>query len=174
MPTQLPTLDFQAMAKQLSNNLAPKIAQEAKAFFRSSFDKGGFTDYGFHKWEDRKDESLHKILFKSHALRDSIRIKSQTPERIEVIAGEGIPYAEIHNKGGIINVTLTPKARKFFWYMYKKTDNDKWKWMAITKKERLVIHMPKRQYIGQSGELNRHIGIIIDARIKELQSSMIG
>ncbi|MBN9350692.1 MAG: hypothetical protein J0H55_08400 [Chitinophagaceae bacterium] len=81
MPDNFPMPDFNAMAAQLLNNLAPEIATEAQAFFKGSFDKEGFTDSGFMAWPKRKGQELHKILFKSHALKDSIRIKSQTPDR---------------------------------------------------------------------------------------------
>lgn len=79
MPNKFPIPDFSAMAEQLLNNIAPEIAEEAKSFFIGSFDKGGFTDYGFAAWPKRKDQEPHKILFKSDALKDSIHIKSQTP-----------------------------------------------------------------------------------------------
>lgn len=167
-----PIPDFEAMAAQLLNNLAPEIAKEAQAFFKGSFDKEGFTDYGFIAWPKRKDAETHKILTKSQTLRNSVVIKSQTPQRIEIMAGEGLPYAEIHNKGGTINVTLTPKARKFFWYMYKKTEDEKWKRMAITKKQMLNIRIPQRQYIGESQELNKLIDRIIRERLKEAQRSL--
>jgi len=171
MPDNFPIPDFEAMAAHLLNSIAPEIATEALAFFKGSFDKQGFTDYGFIAWPKRKDQEPHTLLFKSHALKDSLHIASQTASRIEIIAGEGLPYAEIHNKGGVINVTLTPKARKYFWYMYKQTENQKWKWMAITKKERLTIRIPQRQYIGSSQELDKHINRIIGEKLKQLREN---
>ena len=55
MPDNFPMPDFNAMAAQLLNNLAPEIATEAQAFFKGSFDKEGFTDSGFMAWPKRKD-----------------------------------------------------------------------------------------------------------------------
>lgn len=161
------TPDFAAMAAQLMNNLAPEIAKEAQAFFKSNFDKQGFTDYRFMAWPKRKDAEPHTLLFKSHALKDSVVIASQTPDRIEINAGQGLPYAEIHNKGGVINLTLTPKARKYFWYMYKQTENEKWKWMAITKKKMITVRIPQRQFIGNSKELDKRIDLIIRQTLKD-------
>ena len=37
--------------------------------------------------------------------------------------------------------------------MYKKTEVEKWKWLALTKKENFIIKIPKRQFIGKSETL---------------------
>src|SRR5690554_4244099 len=131
--------DIKQMADNFFTDLSPQLAEMAKGFFKGSFFKEGFTDYGFTAWPKRKDTMPHKILTKSHALRDSVTITEASDSTITIGAGEGVPYASIHNYGGTINVTVTPKSRRFFWYMFKKTDNQMWKFMAITKKESLTM-----------------------------------
>lgn len=167
--TKTPVPDFEKMGEEIIASLPSEVAELAKSFFRSSFDKEGFTDYGFVAWPKRKDNATHPLLFKSHALKDSIKISSAKIERVEVTAGEGIPYAAIHNTGGHITVRLTEKSRKFFWYMYKSTGNTKWKWMALAKKNQssptLTIKIPKRKYIGDSQELNKSIHTLITDKI---------
>ena len=160
-----PVPDFQGAADKLLKEIPPNIAEMAKGFFKGSFFKEGFTDYGFIAWPRRKDEEAHKILTKSHALRDSIRIASATSQRIEIEAGRGLPYAEIHNTGGTIKITVTPKARRFFWYMFKKTGASKWKYMALTKKSQFRIYIPQRQYIGESQTLLKNIDSYIVKQI---------
>lgn len=150
--------DFEAMAREMLKEAPKDIAERARAFFLSSFIREGFTDYSFIPWVKRADPDLSgKILSQSLALRDSVKIVDARLERIEIRAGEGLPYAAIHNNGGTITVTVTDKMRKFFWAMYKKTENEKWKWMALTKKEQLTITIPKRQFIGDSQTLNNNI-----------------
>ena len=113
-----PVSDFEAMADAVMDGLAKEVATHAKHFFLEGFDKGGFTDINFIPWVKRKDFEDHAILSKSEALKEAIEITSQTPERIEIGVDSSIPYAEIHNSGGIIMVNVTPKMRKFFWWVY--------------------------------------------------------
>lgn len=150
--------DFEAMAREMLKDAPKDIAERARAFFQSSFIRQGFTDASFIPWVKRADPDLsNKILSSSLALRSSIKITEATLNRIEITAGEGLPYAAIHNNGGDITVTVTEKMRKFFWAMYMKTNNEKWKWMALTQKEQMRIHIPKRQFIGESMTLNKNI-----------------
>lgn len=162
--------DFKKMSEAFFRELAPKVAQEARAFFMMSFIKQGFTNNSFIAWPKRRDTETHKLLNRSMALKNSIKITSQTASRIEIEAGRGIPYADIHNNGGTITVQVTEKMRKFFWYKFKKTNDIKWKHMALSKKETWRIEMPKRQYIGNSEVLNKQIEEgVIKKMIQELQ-----
>ena len=161
--------DFEGAAERLLKNLPQEVAEMAKGFFKDSFHKEGFTDNSFIAWAKRKDTALHKILSNTHALRDSITIVSATMKRIEVEAGKGIPYAAIHNTGGTIVIRVTEKAKRYFWFMFKKTEDIKWKYMALTKKETLTIVIPQRQYIGESQQLLKNIDSLIISRIENLQ-----
>lgn len=164
--------DFEKMTKDIFTDLSPQLAEMAKGFFKGSFFKEGFTDYGFTAWPKRKDTLPHKILTKSQALRDSIVITEANSDKITITAGEGVPYASIHNYGGTINVTVTPKARRFFWYMFKKTENTMWKFMAITKKEKLTIKIPQRQFMGSSQTLDKMMKELIGKKMKEAQQKL--
>lgn len=164
-----PAPDFRKMAKQALQDLPEKVGEKARAHFLMSFIKEGFTDASFIAWPKRKDQLDHKILSQSLALRNSIDVTRSDLKQVEVSAGQGLPYASIHNEGGTINVQVTQKMRKYFWYMYKKTKVTRWKWMALTKKERFIIHIPKRQYIGESYVLDQKIDKIFVDRIIEAQ-----
>ncbi len=52
-------------------------------------------------------------LVKTGNLRDSIYLQ-EMPEESAVRVGTNVPYAAIHEFGGIIKQTITPKQRKFF------------------------------------------------------------
>ena len=54
--------------------------------------------------------------------KNSINITQADFSGVEITAGEGINYGAIHNEGGTITVKVTPKMKKFFWAMYKKTE----------------------------------------------------
>ena len=111
--------NFQRMARALLQAMPQEVAQQARAFFQASFIKEGFTDTSFIPWVKRHDSLAHKLLSKSLALRNSIRVETANHQKIEISAGKGIPYAAIHNQGGTITVRITPKSRKFFWYKFK-------------------------------------------------------
>ena len=147
-PPELP--DFRKIAEVAFEGLPQEVAEKARAFFMQSFIKEGFTDTSFIPWPKRKDSAGHKILSQSLVLRGSLRIAQADLKRVIINAGENIPYAAIHNNGGTITVRVTEKMKRYFWYMYQKTNDDTWKWMALTKKESLSIRIPKRQYIGES------------------------
>ncbi len=158
MPNQNKVPDFKALAEQALKDMPQDIAERARAFFLSSFIKQGFTDASFIPWVKRAEtETGHKILSSSLALRNSIKVKEATLNRIEITAGEGLPYAAIHNNGGTITVRVTEKMKKYFWAMYYKTENVYWKNCALSTKSHFTIQIPKRQFIGPSYTLNQNI-----------------
>jgi len=74
-----------------------------------------------------------------------------------------LSYAKIQNEGGKIRVT--DKMKSYFWYMYKKTQNEKWKRMAIMKKQFIVI--PARPFLNNSFEFNNKVKEDINKHIKK-------
>jgi len=79
-------------------------ASEAVKFFKESFVKQGFTDSSFQKWPKykykKKKGTSKRILYASGDLMRSVQKKTETTERVVVIADS--IYAEIHNSGGTI------------------------------------------------------------------------
>ena len=155
------TPNFESIAREIFKNISPKVAQKARAFFLQSFIKQGFTDTSFIPWVKRVDAFPHKTLQQSLTLKNSLRIAEQSPERVVISAGEKLSYAAIHNEGGTISVRVTEKMRKYFWAMYYKTQNSRYKWKALTEKETLTIHIPKRQFIGESYTLDKQLEKLI-------------
>lgn len=155
------TPNFETMAQEIFKNISPKVAQKARAFFLQSFIKQGFTDASFIPWVKRVDTLPHKTLQQSLTLKNSLRIAEQSPERVVISAGEKLNYAAIHNEGGTITVRVTEKMRKYFWAMYYKTQDSRYKWMALTEKGNLTIHIPKRQFIGESYTLDKQLEKLI-------------
>ena len=90
----------------------------------------------------------YNLLRVTNNLFNSINVASSTPERITFEADA--PYASIHNEGGILNVPITERSRKYFWFMFKQTGKGMWRAMALTKKTRLTIKIDQRQFMGHS------------------------
>ena len=114
-----------------------------------------------------------------------------------VVIGTTLPYAAIHNDGGTVSPTVTLKMRKFAWAMYYKSlgtkgkkgkaakngghgntpgkkgatvpaEAERWKALALTRKQKLNITIPKRQFIGDSQELNAAINRKIGEEMDKL------
>jgi len=114
---------------------------EAKNHFTNSFRIQGFEDESIKKWEPRKrnsyrtrggktiDDSSRGILIGkgSGTLRRAIQYRKMGKYKTMISTG-GLKYAKIHNEGGI--------GRAFGKYSFK---------------------MKQRQFIGNSGKLNRKI-----------------
>lgn len=72
-----PTPDFIALGKEIKKGIFIIAERECLAFFKESFDKGGFTDASFQKWEDRKQPDYRTggaLLNATGFLKDSIEV----------------------------------------------------------------------------------------------------
>lgn len=160
--------------------LIRESAAFAVAFFKRSFTVQGFMNNTLEKWPERKGGPRNNgrgILIDKGVLKRAVRIKRTGVDGAVVGVDEAIPYAQIHNEGG--EIEITPKMRRFFWAMYyryagqmvyntrtKKAADTKrnrglnemaafYRNMAITNKKTITI--PKRQFIGDSAKLDREI-----------------
>lgn len=145
--------DFRRMAETLKADAVRFAARTGVNFFQDAFINQGFTDEVFEPWPKRKDDfdPGRKILVKSAALMNSIRVFEQSQDRI--VFGSDEEHAPIHNDGGTISIRVTDRSRKFFWAMFKATGNTMFKAMALTKKSSFTVIIPKRQFIGESATL---------------------
>lgn len=151
------TPDFKKMGEQLIKDVQTLAEVEMLNFVLSNFEKQGFTDASFEPWKQRKNDADpgRAVLLKSGGLRDSIKVTESN--RTRVVLSATAAHAQIHNEGGRVNVPVTKKMRKFFWFMYYKTQAAKWKGMALTKKTHFSFTMPKRQFMGDSISFENHI-----------------
>lgn len=144
------TPDFKKMAQQLKKDAVRYAEVTGVRFFKESFQNQGFTNQSFEPWEKRKDDPdpLRKVLVKSSYLMESIQIFDSNEKKI--VFGSDAEYGSIHNEGGSVRIPITQKSRNYFWYMFKLTNNSKWKGLALTKKTAITINIPKRQFMGES------------------------
>lgn len=114
-----------------------------------------------------------------------------TPGVARVTIFNDVVYAEIHNDGGTVHPAVTPRMRKFAWAKYYELggkgksasegnkkgkkgksasavvpeEAEKWKRLALTKKETLSITIPRRQFLGPSEELDRKLTEYVEKEI---------
>lgn len=151
------TPNFNEIAKQLILDAKTIAEVEMINFVMGNFEKQGFLDSSLQPWQERNNgsDSGRAVLTKSGALRDSIKLISSSNKR--VVVGSDSKYAKIHNEGGVVNIPITAKMRKFFWYKFKETGDVKFKGMALTKKAHFSFTVPKRQFMGESVTFNQDI-----------------
>lgn len=123
-------------------------------FFKDSFRREGFIDKRYTRWKPRahqqKGGGRRRLLTRSGDLQRSINFR---PGQGEFRVFSDKQYAQIHNEGG--RIRITPRMRGFFWYQFRRTKDEFWKGLALTKKTHIDI--PKRQYMGESEVLDKRI-----------------
>ena len=169
---------IEAFKPQL-NKIVDAAGVMAVNHFTKSFRDGGFTDEGLKRWQARKGEisggiaktrgRSRGILVKSGRLRRSLRSGRFGVLSVKIMTD--VPYAKIHNDGGIINkgasesiLNFNKKGR----FQRQRTERQRAK-TSYAQKVSISAHtikMPKRQFIGYSGKLNRSIIAFIDKKIK--------
>lgn len=119
------------------------------------------------------------------------------PGEYRVRVANEVPYAPIHNWGGETSPTVTDRMRRFAWAKFyeasgkekkagtgkKKRQNGDvmpqpenpqaqfWKRLALTKKSKLSVKVPQRQFIGESQELNDAIAERLNSEIRKILNS---
>ncbi|MBW4755811.1 phage virion morphogenesis protein [Prevotella melaninogenica] len=178
--------------KLMRRQLPIKVGRMAKDHYQENFRQGGFVNRGLQKWPATRRQqsgatsaaaSYGPLLSGRNHLFSSIKYM---PGDYRVTVSNDLPYAAIHNQGGTISTTVTPKMRRFAWYMYYNTSErppkgqkgkkkssaqsaspqaEFWRNLALTRKQKLTVKIPKRQFIGKSEELTKSINEKIEQEI---------
>ena len=53
-----------------------------------------------------------------------------------------VVYADIQDRGGTTHPTVTPRMRRWAWAMMYKTKDEKYRAIALTKKDKLTVKIP--------------------------------
>lgn len=175
-----------------------RVGNMAKRHFQDNFRKSGFVDGGLRPWPKTKRQlsggtsaaSQHgPLLSNRNHLFNAVRY---VPGDYRVKIVNDVPYASIHNWGGETSPTVTPKMRRFAWAMYYQAggktgsrtkglksaergqtadlspEAKMWRGLALTKKTKLKIKIPQRQFIGQSRELEQRIHADIETQVESV------
>ena len=119
------------------------------------------------------------------------------PSDYRVRVASEVVYAPVHNWGGTVSVTVTDRMRRFAWAKFYKASGKAgkaatrrkngrkgavvgqapnqqasfWKNLALTKKKKLNIRIPQRQFLGDSKELTEKINERIEKEIRNILNS---
>ena len=174
----------------MRRELPIKVGRIAKDHYQDNFRKGGFVNGGLKRWPQTKRQSsgsksaaagYSPLLSRRNHLFSSVKY---TPGDYRVRVANDVEYAPLHNWGGETHPTVTPRMRKFAWAMdYKAVGKRKkgktrqgelppeagmWKGLALTRKKKLKVKIPQRQFIGESTELNKQIRQTVEAEIRNI------
>lgn len=176
---------FNEMLKSMSalkRDLPPVIGNMGLRFFVDTFSKQGWTDNGFHPWEPKKDKknNLPILVGKSGGTKSGAHThlrKAVNNSLVKTTWNEilydvkGVPYARIHNEGGIIHKNARKGKVSFRDFSTnletgvitrRFAGNKGRKYLRATSSldvnfKAHQAFMPKRQYIGYSATLMNQI-----------------
>ena len=174
----------------MRRELPIKVGRIAKDHYQDNFRKGGFVNGGLKRWPQTKRQSsgsksaaagYSPLLSRRNHLFSSVKY---TPGDYRVRVANDVEYAPLHNWGVETHPTVTPRMRKFAWAMYYKAVGKRkkgktrqgelppeagmWKGLALTRKKKLKVKIPQRQFIGESTELNKQIRQTVEAEIRNI------
>ena len=147
-------------------------------FSKDRFRFKNWIDKTAEKWQARKRPYRGSLLLRTGRLKRSIR-KIASGDYY-VVVGTDVPYAQLHNEGGIVNKVAQVKAhtRKVIIRQRKINRKGKVTTKAIGSKivnvrahnRKMNLTMPKRQFLGESELLMRRIEMHVNRELdKELQ-----
>lgn len=150
------------------------IGNTAKTFFVASFRKQGWDDKNVEPWKPRKKQDKRAgraILVQTGDLRRSIIRDPANRAALSIKIHSDLDYAKIHNDGGVINKTATGGKILSFNSKGRFTKQKTEKQRARTSYQQKTsigahsITMPKRQFMGDSYNLNEQVKKVIVKRL---------
>lgn len=172
---------------EVNDRLPRKVGIVAVNFFKQNFRDAGFRNNGIERWKITNRQQFGKGAAAGYTPLLSAR--NHLFSSIQYVAGHGevhiennVPYANIHNEGGIVSThpTITPRMRKYAWARYYEEGGKdspgalKWRALALTKKTKLDIRaeIPRRQFIGESHELMTKIEQMVEESLNKIKDGM--
>lgn len=137
------------MMDEICEQSADIIAEEATEYFKERFTE---KEWDGTAWPLAKSPKRSgSLLVKSSALLNSIRPIEITKERVVIAAGnEYVGYAQVHNEGYDGDVTVKPFTRQV-------RDKEGKPVVQNVKGHTRHMLMPKRQFMGETDELDEKI-----------------
>lgn len=149
--------EFMASLNQKVKQVVPKVvAETATEYYKERFRT---KEWDGKPWiQTKRFVKRGSLMVRTSSLVNSIRPSLVTHTKVRISAGNSkVPYAQVHNEGGIVRPQVTRKMRKWAWAKHYETKDPMYKAIALTRKNRLNIKIPRRQFMGHSQRLNAKI-----------------
>ncbi len=144
------------------------IAKTAAEHFRGRF-RNEAKGWDGKPWAPTKRPNPRgSLMNRTGALMNTIRPTLISEREVRIGAGgPNVPYARIHNEGGVIKhpggtAYMPTKDKRFTWVRNEVADGSD---LPRTKPHDITI--PKRQFMGHSAALNDEINARLDALVKQ-------
>lgn len=128
--------------QKLRRNFPAMAGIEAVKFSKDRFVRKNWVGQSSEPWDPRKRKAPGSLMVGkgSGRLKRSIRVTQTTANSVTI--GTDVPYAQIHNEGGVIDKTVNVRehSRK------RKGRSEKVK----SHRRKMNTTIPKRQFIGES------------------------
>lgn len=146
---------FRTLPNDIMEDCAEIVAETATEYFKRTFRQKSFDG---NPWTPAKTAKRRgSLLIDSGAMMNSIRPLVISPKRVVIGAGnQKVLYAKAHNEGYNGAVQVPAHNRRT-----KKGD-------VPVKAHTRTAHIPQRQFMGDSEELNKQIKERIENYIKSL------
>jgi Mu-like prophage protein gpG len=129
--------------EQISSVVPDVVAETATEYYKQTFQKKAFDG---DPWVAGKPKKGGSLLIASGNMMNSIRPTEVNQQQVVISAGnQHVNYAKAHNEG--VNETVTVPA-------HSRTKNGK---TFSVKQHDKKMNIPKRQFMGESKELNKQI-----------------
>ena len=142
--------------REMQRELPIKVGNMALNWFKGSFRRQGFTDKGFRRWKKRTPSAPRNkgraILTDTGTLKNSLRITKRTLRQVTI--STRVPYADIHNEGGVISGNQSVRAHE------RKYTKGRLKGRTVKVKSfnrDVNTTIPQRKFMGDSEQLQRRI-----------------
>ena len=159
------------------SRLPTEIATIAVNFSKERFREQAWFDQTKEPWTPRKrarkgsGRRSQTLLVDKGRLKRSIRKISATTDK--VVIGTDVPYAEIHNNGGVINQVVSVKqhTRKAHSRSRKGRKESVKEHIVKSHRRKMNVRIPARPFLGNSQELQRRILEHITSRFEQALNS---
>ena len=160
--------------REVTDRLPRAVGITAVNHFTQNFRDSGFRDGGLRPWQKTlrqrgkgTDAQYGPLTSRRNHL---MRSTSFTAAPGQVTIENPVPYAAIHNEGGVIRIPNKPRTPK-------KTKNLSLRQVRAVRAVRevpsvRVVRIPKRQFIGNSKELTQKINRLINESIERIKNGI--
>ncbi len=134
------------------------VAVTALEFFRMSFTNQGWKDVSLRKWRPRREGAVRNdkrnLLIDKGRLKRGLRILTVAPGLVVLV--DDVPYAGIHNEGGIIKkqVTVRTHERRKHKRTIQSKAHDVKQAIVFRHQRNMNVFITQRKFMGNSQSLN--------------------
>jgi hypothetical protein len=144
------TADFSGAMKKTAT-----MVQLIPAARKQMTDWGAETQRGLMRSAASMQKSLshfqgHKTSMMQNNIAFVVSLDNAGKWSLEIGTGvkgtKTVPYAQIQDTGGVTHPRVTKRSRAWAWYAFSQTGNEMFKGMALTKKSRLTVKVPRSNW----------------------------